>query len=88
MLLRPSDLDRNRRFYHNLLGLAICRESGPPDDPGWCFPPARSCSRSPGTRRAPSGCPVMIWIREWVGGHDQVWWRQPLPVALGWLPRA
>ena len=22
---------------------------------------------------------------EWTGGHDQVWWEQQLPVALGWL---
>ena len=25
---------------------------------------------------------------EWTGGHDQVWWQQQLPVALGWLLRA
>ena len=25
---------------------------------------------------------------EWIGGHDQVWWEQQLPVALGWLLRA
>jgi enterochelin esterase-like enzyme len=25
---------------------------------------------------------------EWIGGHDQVWWKQQLPVALGWLLQA
>jgi hypothetical protein len=25
---------------------------------------------------------------EWIGGRDQVWWQQQLPVALGWLLRA
>jgi enterochelin esterase-like enzyme len=25
---------------------------------------------------------------EWIGGHDQLWWEQQLPVALGWLLRA
>ena len=25
---------------------------------------------------------------EWIGGHDQVWWEQQFPVALGWLLRA
>jgi enterochelin esterase-like enzyme len=25
---------------------------------------------------------------EWTGGHDQVWWEQQLPVALGWLLQA
>jgi enterochelin esterase-like enzyme len=24
---------------------------------------------------------------EWTGGHDQAWWQQQLPVALGWLLR-
>ena len=25
---------------------------------------------------------------EWTGGHDQLWWEQQLPVALGWLLQA
>jgi enterochelin esterase-like enzyme len=25
---------------------------------------------------------------EWTGGHDQLWWQQQLPVALGWLLQA
>jgi len=37
ILLRPSDLDRSRRFYRDVLGLAIYREFGPPDDPGVVF---------------------------------------------------
>jgi catechol 2,3-dioxygenase-like lactoylglutathione lyase family enzyme len=37
ILLRPSDLDRSRRFYRDLLGPATCREFGPPDDPGLVF---------------------------------------------------
>ena len=41
-----------------------------------------------GHAAGPSGCPVMIWIQEWIGGHDQVWWQQQLPVALSWLLRA
>ena len=36
ILLRPSDLDRSR-FYRDVLGLAIYREFGPPDDPGVVF---------------------------------------------------
>jgi divalent metal cation (Fe/Co/Zn/Cd) transporter len=41
ILLRPSDLDRSRRFYRDMLGLAIYREFGPPDDPGVVFFPGR-----------------------------------------------
>jgi catechol 2,3-dioxygenase-like lactoylglutathione lyase family enzyme len=37
ILLRPSDLDRSRRFYRDVLGLAIYREFGPPNDPGVVF---------------------------------------------------
>jgi catechol 2,3-dioxygenase-like lactoylglutathione lyase family enzyme len=33
ILLWPSDLDRSRRFYRDMLGLAIYREFGPADDP-------------------------------------------------------
>ena len=35
--MRPSDLDRSRRFYRDVLDLAIYREFGPPDDPGLVF---------------------------------------------------
>jgi catechol 2,3-dioxygenase-like lactoylglutathione lyase family enzyme len=55
MLLRPSDLDRSRRFYRDVLGLAIYREFGPRMIPAWCSSSARACSRSPGTRPAPAG---------------------------------
>jgi catechol 2,3-dioxygenase-like lactoylglutathione lyase family enzyme len=37
ILLRPSNLDRSRRFYRDVLGLAIYREFGPPDNPGVVF---------------------------------------------------
>jgi len=52
ILLRPYDLDRSRRFYRDVLGLAIYREFGPPDDPGVVFFLGRACSRCPGTRLA------------------------------------
>ena len=55
ILLRPSDLDRSRRFYRDILGLAIYREFGPPDDPGMVFFLAKDCSKSPGTRPARPG---------------------------------
>jgi len=57
ILLRPGDLDRCRRFYRDLLGLAIYREFGPPDDSGAVFFPGQGCSGSPGT------CPVRLGAR-------------------------
>ena len=50
ILLRPGDLDRSRRFYRDVLGLAVYREFGPPDDPGVVFFLGPDSSRSPGTR--------------------------------------
>ena len=37
VLIRPTDLDRSRRFYRDTLGLAIYREFGPADNPGVVF---------------------------------------------------
>jgi catechol 2,3-dioxygenase-like lactoylglutathione lyase family enzyme len=37
ILLRPADLDRSRRFYRDTLGLAVYREFGDRDDPGFVF---------------------------------------------------
>ncbi|NEK58666.1 VOC family protein [Geodermatophilus sabuli] len=37
VLLRPLDPARSRAFYRDLLGLAVYREFGPPDDPGLVF---------------------------------------------------
>src|SRR3989442_12251366 len=37
ILLRPADLDRSRRFYRDVLGLAVYREFGSPADPGGVF---------------------------------------------------
>ncbi len=37
ILLRPADLDRSRRFYRDVLGLAVYREFGPAADPAVVF---------------------------------------------------
>lgn len=37
ILIRPSDLERSRRFYRDTVGLAVHREFGPPDHPGVVF---------------------------------------------------
>ncbi len=70
ILLRPSDLDRSRRFYRDVLGLAVYREFGPPDDPGVVFflgPGLLEVSGHavgpPGHAVGPPGRSVMIWIQ-------------------------
>ena len=63
ILLRPSDLDRSRRFYRDVLGLAVYREFGPPDDPGVVFFLGPGFLEVSGHAAGSAGCPVMIWIQ-------------------------
>ena len=63
ILLRPSDLDRSRRFYRDLLGLAVYREFGPPDDPGLVFFLGQGLLEISGHAAGPPGRSVMIWIQ-------------------------
>jgi catechol 2,3-dioxygenase-like lactoylglutathione lyase family enzyme len=63
ILLRPSDLDRSRRFYRDVLGLAICREFGPRDDPGVVFFLGPGLLEVSGRTAGPPGHSVMIWIQ-------------------------
>jgi catechol 2,3-dioxygenase-like lactoylglutathione lyase family enzyme len=55
ILLRPSDLDRSRRFYHDLLGLAVYREFGQPADPGLVFFLGQGLLEVSGHAPGPSG---------------------------------
>ena len=63
ILLRPGDLDRSRRFYRDLLGLAVYREFGPPDDPGLVFFLGQGLLEVSGRAAGPPGSTVMIWIQ-------------------------
>jgi len=63
ILLRPGDLDRSRRFYRDVLGLAIYREFGPPDDPGVVFFLGPGLLEVSGHATSPPGRSVMIWIQ-------------------------
>ena len=50
ILLRPSDLGRSRRFYRDVLGLAVYREFGPQEGPGVVFFLGQALLKSPGMR--------------------------------------
>ncbi len=63
ILLRPADLDRSRRFYRDVLGLAICREFGPPADPGVVFFLGQGLLEVSGRSAGPPGRSVMIWLQ-------------------------
>ena len=61
--MRPGDLGRSRRFYRDLLGLAIYREFGPPEDPGVVFFLGQGLLEVSGHSAGPAGRSVMIWIQ-------------------------
>jgi catechol 2,3-dioxygenase-like lactoylglutathione lyase family enzyme len=63
ILLRPSNLDRSHRFYRDVLGLAVYREFGPPDDPGAVFFLGPGLLEVSGHATDPPGRSVMIWIQ-------------------------
>jgi predicted enzyme related to lactoylglutathione lyase len=63
ILLRPRDLGRSRSFYRDVLGLAVYREFGSPDDPGMVFFLGSGFLEVSGQGDAPPGGSVMIWIQ-------------------------
>src|SRR5438067_13654525 len=54
---------RSRRFYRDVLGLAIYREFGPADDPGVVFFLGPGSLEVSGHTAGPPGHSVMIWIQ-------------------------
>ena len=74
ILLRPAELDRSRRFYRDVLGLAVYREFGSPDDPGLVFFLGSGFLEVSGPAAGPSGGPVMIWlqVRDVRAEHDRL----------------
>jgi predicted enzyme related to lactoylglutathione lyase len=63
ILIRPTDLDRSRRFYRDIMGLAIYREFGPPDNPGVVFFLGQGLLEVSGRAATPAGRSVMIWLQ-------------------------
>jgi catechol 2,3-dioxygenase-like lactoylglutathione lyase family enzyme len=63
ILLRPADLDRSRRFYREVLGLAVYREFGPPADPGVVFFLGQGLLEVSGRGSGLPGDTVIIWLQ-------------------------
>ncbi|HWG62465.1 MAG TPA: VOC family protein [Streptosporangiaceae bacterium] len=62
-LVRPTNLDRSRRFYRDVLGLAVYREFGSPSDPGVVFFLGGGFLEVSGRSSDVPGGSVMIWIQ-------------------------
>jgi catechol 2,3-dioxygenase-like lactoylglutathione lyase family enzyme len=63
ILLRPADLDRSRRFYRDVLGLAVYREFGPANDPGMVFFLGQGLLEVSGHAAGHPGNLVAIWLQ-------------------------
>ena len=61
--MRPADLGRSRRFYKDVLGLAIYREFGPPADPGVVFFLGPGLLEVSGPPAGAAGHSVMLWLQ-------------------------
>lgn len=74
ILLRPVNLAESRRFYRDVLGLAVYREFGPADDPGVVFFLGQGLLEVSGPAPGSAGTPVMIWlqVRDVHAEHDRL----------------
>lgn len=63
ILLRPADAERSRRFYRDVLGLAVYREFGPPDSPGVVFFLGSGFLEVSGHGAGEDGSAAMIWLQ-------------------------
>nr|WP_296068034.1 VOC family protein [uncultured Actinoplanes sp.] len=63
VLLRPSEPERSRRFYRDVLGLAVYREFGPPEDPGLVFFLGQSLLEVSGRTQDEPGGPLRLWLQ-------------------------
>jgi catechol 2,3-dioxygenase-like lactoylglutathione lyase family enzyme len=74
ILVRPADPDRSRRFYRDVLGLAVYREFGPADDPGVVFFLGPGLLEVSGRADGPAGSSVMMWlqVRDVRAEHDRL----------------
>jgi catechol 2,3-dioxygenase-like lactoylglutathione lyase family enzyme len=74
ILLRPADLDRSRRFYRDVLGLAVYREFGPADDPAVVFFLGQGLLEVSGHAPGPPGASLVIWlqVRDARAEHDRL----------------
>jgi predicted enzyme related to lactoylglutathione lyase len=63
ILLRPADLGRSRRFYRDVLNLAVYREFGSPANPGVVFFLGPGLLEVSGSPEGPAGSTAAIWLQ-------------------------
>ena len=73
ILLRPLDPPRSRAFYRDVLGLAVYREFGPPDDPGLVFFLGNGLLEVSGrAEERPRGLALWVQVRDLAAEHARL----------------
>jgi predicted enzyme related to lactoylglutathione lyase len=73
ILLRPSDLARSQAFYGDVLGLAVCREFGPPERPGVVFFLGNGLLEVSGqSEEPPVGLALWVQVRNVASEHERL----------------
>jgi catechol 2,3-dioxygenase-like lactoylglutathione lyase family enzyme len=73
VLLRPSDPRRSRAFYRDVLGLAVYREFGSPEDPGTVFFLGNGLLEVSGrSGEPPRGLALWVQVRDVAAEHDRL----------------
>jgi predicted enzyme related to lactoylglutathione lyase len=62
VLLRPSDLERSRAFYRDVVGLAVYREFGPPEHRGVVYFLGNGLLEVSGQSDEPP-CGLALWVQ-------------------------
>lgn len=63
LLLRPTDPARSRRFYADVLGLAVAREFGDPAEPGTVFFCGQGLLEVSGRSEQPPSGGFALWLQ-------------------------
>jgi catechol 2,3-dioxygenase-like lactoylglutathione lyase family enzyme len=73
VLLRPTDPERSRAFYGDVLGLAVYREFGPPEHPGVVyFLGAGLLEVSGRSDEPPRGMALWLQVRDAAAEHARL----------------
>jgi predicted enzyme related to lactoylglutathione lyase len=73
ILLRPSDPGRTHAFYRDVLGLAVHREFGPPEQPGVVYFLGNGLLEVSGrAERAPVGLELWLQVRDVAAEHERL----------------
>ncbi len=73
VLLRPGDPARSRAFYREVLGLAVYREFGPPEDPGLVFFLGNGLLEVAGrSEEPPRGLALWLQVRDVAAEHARL----------------